>query len=317
MRENKPILKTRTKIDPKLHTMQGKTLSNNENPVPAFDAGDPILANLNKVNYSKYLRMSVKALNNLPKPIKKKLQTDDAFLIEYAKRNSLSRAMSFACRDKLNEEALIRAFIYIEPSTAINKAGGEVRKNADLVALAFQVANRRNIKAPKIPKELQENVEFLVTLVKENPSYINLLTPRQMKDEKLMLTMLKTAPDAKEVRDVITSSHNEESLAKNENFMRDAVEISPKLISSIDPENTDLLQDIIEKTPEAELHLNAEQKESLEEAEAEEHSEAQAEEAKEDTPKFEEKKELDAEESIKNIPRRKVHNPDHDLGREM
>ena len=32
---------------------------------------------------------------------------------------------------------------------------------------------------------------------------------------------------------------------------------------------------------------------------------------------FEEKKELDAEESIKNIPRRKVHNPDHDLGREM
>lgn len=321
MKEINPILKKITENKLKLRMIEERASKRKLDKVlPAFDAGDPSILDLNNLNYSKYLKMSVKTLNNLAKPIKKKLQTDDNFLIQYAKRNSLYKAMTFACKDKLNESSLIRAFIDIEPSTAINKAGIEARKNAELVALAFQVANRRNVKVPKVPKELQENVEFLVSLVRENPAYVNVLTPRQMKDEKIMLTMLKTAPEAKEIKDIITSTNNEETLAKNPEFMREAIEISPKLVSSINPEDTELLQEVLEKTPEAEAHLNSEQKEALAETKEETTVDETKEDNKEqnlDKHKFEEKKELDAS-NIKTPPiKNRINQIQEDLGRQM
>lgn len=295
MEEKNPILKKITENKLRLKKMQKGFKA------ASYDAGDPILAELKNLNYNKYLKMSVKALRALPKPIKKKLQTDDDFLVEYAKKNTLSRAMLFACRDKLNEKSLIIRFINLEPATAINKAGSEIRKNAEIVALAFQVANRRNVKSPKVPTELQENVEFLTALIQENPEYIHLLTPRQKKDERLMLTMLKTAPEAKEIKEVISSTQNEESLAKNSEFMLSAIEVSPSLVGTIDPNNKELIEEAIKQTPEAEKHLNSEQKEAL----TENYSQDTEEELKIENQKFEIKKDLDAEEALKKAPEKK------------
>ncbi len=252
-----------------------------------------------KINYEKYLKLSVKKLNKLDKKIKKYLQTNQEFLIEYAKINSVSRAISFACKDMLNNLFLMTELVRLEPAVAINKAGEQARKNVELVNLAFQIANRKNLKTPKIPTELQENTEFLVSLIKENPLFVNLLTPRQKKDENLMLTMLKTAPEAKEIKEVITSVHKENNLINNNEFMLSAIEVSPSLISNVSAENAELIQEAVEQNPELKDKLSTEQKEAVEELEQQTKIENTNVEEQENK-KFENKKDLDAESSLKN-----------------
>ena len=254
--------------------------------------------NNNKFDYSKYLKMSVKALNNLPKDIKKKLQISDDFLVDYANTKSLSMAMTFACKDKLNERELIIRFINIDPATAINKAGNIVKKDVKIVALAFEVANKRNVKSPKVPKELQENLEFLVKIVKENPANIHLLTPKQKKDENIMIEMLKAEPNAKEIKEVIASTVSEMPAEKSADFMNKAVEISPETVTAIPSKDVEVIKEVVENNPEAEEHLTDEQKEALENHESEQIEEVTV----EDEPaKFSDKKIIDPEENLKNI----------------